>query len=550
MAKSKKKRSNNGKNGKNEPDSGLWPILGAAIILVLIIAAILLLSNQDTGMPAEASEAEVLQAFRDRGVSEIIIQDLARDFASGDYTLKELKTNYPGFEEDIDAVHDQLAVVEDEVIATVNGDPITQNELATQIALLPEPYQQLFTEEQVLQEIIDERLLMQEGARQGIVVSDEDVDAAYQELLVQSQLTEEQLLANLQSFGLDNDDLKNMLHRQLMISRVLNTSVNVNLSVSEEEVKRFYADNEAAFQADAQVTVKHILFATSEEISAEDAQAAAEDALARYDDSEDFCDLVAELTADVGSRENCGEYTFGRGFMVPEFEEVSFRLAAEETEIVLTQFGAHLVLKIEDLDATTTPYEDVRDEIEARLISQQRTERYQAYIQELRENAEIIFAGEEPEESTGTSVEIVPPEDTEPVEPEEPVTEVEEPTPEESAPEVEVEDLEVIVPETPSEPVEPIEVSVTTGDAETEEVDDLAGCLADKDVTLYMAAWATASVDEAEAYAGMVTVLDCAGDDEATCLEADVNAYPSWNVEGEQHWGRLSEQELAAMAGC
>ncbi len=46
------------------------------------------------------------------------------------------------------------------------------------------------------------------------------------------------------------------------------------------------------------------------------------------------------------------------------------------------------------------------------------------------------------------------------------------------------------------------------------------------------------------AYEGMVEIVDC---DEQEC---DVTAFPTWEIGGERHEGRLAESELRALAGC
>ena len=61
--------------------------------------------------------------------------------------------------------------------------------------------------------------------------------------------------------------------------------------------------------------------------------------------ADNFADLATEHSVDPGSKDNGGEYDFfGRGFMVPEFEEAAFN--AEIGQIVgpvETQFGYHAV---------------------------------------------------------------------------------------------------------------------------------------------------------------------------------------------------------------
>jgi parvulin-like peptidyl-prolyl isomerase len=549
VAKKKTRNSKNGKkngrNGKKAPkeESGLWPVIGAAIVLVLIIAAILLKSGQEPVYPVETTEGAAVEAFRSLGVNELVLSDLARDFASGDYTLAELEENYPGFEKEIREVNQALSGGQQTVLVTVNEEPITQSELDVQWSLLPESYKQLLTKEQVLEEMIDERILLQEAQKRGIELTDQEIEESYQQLLTVGQLTEEELLQNLYSYGLDKEDLRAMLIRQGTIDRLFEETVDLESDVTDEEAQAFYQANNDLYKTQADVTVKHILVALTEQRDDATALERITAVQERYNQGEDFCALVNEFSDDMGSKETCGEYTFPRGFMVPPFEEASFEMDIDETRIVQTQFGYHFVLKLGEQEAGMKSYEEVKQDIISNLQSQKRTQAYQAFIDELREQAEIVYPNEleqevEEVESELLSVELVEEETEEEVEEveemeqalettEEPATEVPEPT------------------EVPETQPEEVAVEVVAGEPATPApVDDLAACLSSKDVTLYVADWAPSSMDEAASYENLVTVVDCS----AGCAEAD--AFPTWNVDGKEHLGSLTENELAALAGC
>jgi|GEM_PF-1508853 len=531
----------NAKNSKNK--GGIGPLIGALIILVLIVTVILLLRAQHDEYPVTTTEAAALDAFRNQGVSEIIAPDLANDFASGNYTLAQLVNRYPGYDEDIAAVDAKLRSADSDVVVIVNGDPITEGELDLQLNLLPDQYKQQLSKEEVLSQMIDERLLLQEASKRGIAVTEQDIDAAYQELLTRGNLSEEQLAANLDSFGLTTADLRTMLFRQLTVDLLFRETVNES-AVSDAEAQSFYDENQELFTTPPQVTVRHILIALSENRTTNETTALAKEALARYEAGEDFCALVQEYSDDAGSKDTCGEYTFPRGFMVPAFENASFDMAPNETRLVDTVFGTHLILKMADIAASVQPYADVKDAIMAKLTSARRSAAYKTFIDGLRADADIVFPRQSNETAVAPNESVssndVPPTAAENLSAQS--DDVAEPPVKESPIE------KTPVEKTPS--MEQSTISVTVGDAEATVVDDLASCLKNDGAILYTADWATASLDEARAYADMVTVLDCTGKDQAACATAGVDAYPTWFVGNALHAGRLSEGQLAAFAGC
>jgi len=99
-----------------------------------------------------------------------------------------------------------------------------------------------------------------------------------------------------------------------------------------------------------QVHARHILVETEEE---------AQTVLARLEAGEDFVSLAKELSTDESTREDGGDLGwFPRGVMVPEFEEAVFVLQPGKTsDIVQTSFGYHVILVEErDPDRELEPY--------------------------------------------------------------------------------------------------------------------------------------------------------------------------------------------------
>jgi len=103
------------------------------------------------------------------------------------------------------------------------------------------------------------------------------------------------------------------------------------------------------------VRARHILIKTVDDqnqpYSEEDKAASLakiEDLLAQANDGADFAILASENTEDPGSVESGGEYTFGRGEMVPEFESAAYELEIGGISgVIETQYGYHII-KLEE----------------------------------------------------------------------------------------------------------------------------------------------------------------------------------------------------------
>lgn len=102
----------------------------------------------------------------------------------------------------------------------------------------------------------------------------------------------------------------------------------------------------------------------------EAAKVIAEDVLAQVKAGGDMKELAAKYSIDGGSKDNSGEYTFGKGEMVPEFDKWSFEAKDGDTGIVKTQYGYHVVKFIKK---ENKQLKDVEAEIE-KLLQDQKSE--------------------------------------------------------------------------------------------------------------------------------------------------------------------------------
>ena len=235
-------------------------------------------------------------------------------------------------------------------VATVDGEAITFDEVA---ALIPSDGDTVDTAifARSLMLVISERVLTDEAERQfGLVFTEADITGMVDELVLQSGLTEEQILAD---YNLTEASLRSIGAQQLLADRIIAELVSDQPDPSDEEMMARY---EAMLPSITQVCSSHILLETAEE-----AQAALERAAA----GEDFAALAMELsTGPSGPRGGDLGCTAPAGY-VPEFAaavlEADPGVPAGPVE---TQFGWHVILVS---DRQVPGFEDMRAEIAAEL---------------------------------------------------------------------------------------------------------------------------------------------------------------------------------------
>ncbi|MFM2123586.1 MAG: hypothetical protein RL328_37, partial [Acidobacteriota bacterium] len=143
------------------------------------------------------------------------------------------------------------------------------------------------------------------------------------------------------------------------------------MTVSEKELRDAYAGAIDNFRSPEQIHARHILVSTADKSDAEKKTllAKAEDLAKQAKGGANFSDLAKKSSDDTGNAPNGGDLgTFGRGQMVPEFENAAFALKPGEVSgVVTSQFGYHIIKVEEKIPSKVTPFENVRADLEREL---------------------------------------------------------------------------------------------------------------------------------------------------------------------------------------
>ncbi len=230
------------------------------------------------------------------------------------------------------------------VMARVNGDEITLGHIIATVAVLPPQYTQI--EDDVLFDFVLEQLIQQQllGQQQ-------------QELTSQNALT------------LDNEK-RSLLAVQTV--GALTDSV-----VTDEAIQAAYDAQYAEFEGEDEFDASHILVESEDE---------AKTIKTQLEDGADFAEMAREHSTGPSGPNGGSLGWFGKGQMVPEFENAVVGLEKGQiSDPVQTQFGWHLVILNDKRKSEAPALEAVRDEL-AQTLQQ---DAIQARIDELTQQAQI-----------------------------------------------------------------------------------------------------------------------------------------------------------------
>jgi peptidyl-prolyl cis-trans isomerase C len=243
------------------------------------------------------------------------------------------------------------ALAQDRVVAKVNGKTITdadmklaEAEIGSDLGSLPEA-----TKRRVLVEFLIENQLF--------------ADAAELQKLGSGAAFEERL---------------QYWRRRALRDAYFDTTVKG--AISEADAKRFYDSQVGAAKGEEEVRARHILVESKEK---------ARELFEKLAHGSDFAQLAKEHSKDPGSKEQGGELGyFGRGQMVPQFEEAAFALKkGEVSEPFQSQFGWHIVRVDDRRMRATASFEEVRDRVVAAMIHR----KAQQIAGDLRGKAQIEY---------------------------------------------------------------------------------------------------------------------------------------------------------------
>jgi peptidyl-prolyl cis-trans isomerase C len=191
----------------------------------------------------------------------------------------------------------------------------------------------------------------------------------------------DQNLHNDENFRKEMQRVEDNMLKQYSINRLL-----TNITLTDEEIQAYYEANKQQFMNPETAKASHILVESEEEAS---------DLLNKINTGEMKFEEAALQCSQCPSKEVGGDLgSFGRGQMVPEFEEAVFNMNPGEVKgPVKTEFGYHLI-KVEDRNqGGQASLDEVRAEIAKGLTYQKQNEIYTNKVNELQAKYPVKFNG-------------------------------------------------------------------------------------------------------------------------------------------------------------
>ncbi|MDJ0834659.1 MAG: peptidylprolyl isomerase [Gammaproteobacteria bacterium] len=194
----------------------------------------------------------------------------------------------------------------DEIVALVEDDMITRNELIREVSRIQREFRSqgrnlpasASLNRQVLELMITQSILVQYAQQRGVVITDTQLNTAMQNLARTNNMTLAQFRQALIDSDVDYNQFRNSVKRELTINSIRNSYARQNVDITEQEVddflKRSGSDSETI-----EYKISHILIALPDAASSDqvnEARSRARELVQQLDQGADFADMASAFS--------------------------------------------------------------------------------------------------------------------------------------------------------------------------------------------------------------------------------------------------------------
>jgi len=295
------------------------------------------------------------------------------------------------------------ARVVDRIIARVNNEIITMRMYNQEKEKLREQLSHDYTgpelevqfrdqSKDLLRDLIDQALMVEKAKDLDLNV-DTDVVKQLDQVRKDANLnTLEDLEKEVEKSGMNWEDFKDGIKRQLLVREVIGREVGSRILVSHQETRKYYEEHKKEFETPGLVHLEEVLIST-EKYKPEEAKKRADAALAEVKAGAKFSEVVKKYS-DGPDPDKGGDIGFMKiDAMAPAIAAVVNKLEVNENSDLIETKKGYLILKLKDRFSPGIPkFEEVEQRVNEALYSQKMQPRLREYLQQLRKESYIFLA--------------------------------------------------------------------------------------------------------------------------------------------------------------
>jgi len=255
----------------------------------------------------------------------------------------------------------------DRIIAVVNQEVITRFELTERMERVTRELEQRNTplpprdvlERQVLERLITERVQLLRAAEMGLRVEDAQLDVTLARIAESNSMTPAQFRQALERDNVPMQKFREELRNEILLSRLRERDVENRISISENEVDLYLAEQSEGKETASEFDLSHILIRVPEQATPEQLErqrARAEEVIKRARSGDDFAQLSASYS-DAAEAMTGGDLGWRARDRMPDlYLEAVGKLAPGQVSDVLRSPAGFHVLRLNNTRGSGAPF--------------------------------------------------------------------------------------------------------------------------------------------------------------------------------------------------
>ncbi|MCU7920252.1 MAG: peptidylprolyl isomerase [Candidatus Thiodiazotropha sp. (ex Epidulcina cf. delphinae)] len=281
-----------------------------------------------------------------------------------------------------------------DVVARVNGVPITRDELTPQVDKNLQKYVKYGMRKpndgfvkKLRQDALDKLIVAELFYQEARTIKFDDLESKVSKKLDELK---EQAADNE---GFDPKLAKQMLQRKILIDEYLVLNELKDPELPEKVIKDYYEKNKQNFLRKESARTRHILVEIPEDAKPDEkveARRKIEEARKLILDEKSFNEVAIEYS-ECNSASGGGELGYNeRGYMPPLYDEIAFsQKIGELSEVIETEHGFHIVEVVDRKPAGIVPYDEIKGFIGKYLNNRHAKKKMTAHVSGLKEKAKV-----------------------------------------------------------------------------------------------------------------------------------------------------------------
>ncbi len=274
-------------------------------------------------------------------------------------------------------------------VATVNGERIELKEFETKLAeegvfakgdapLKPEQYARL--KEEVLSELIEERIMLRRARELLITVGEAELDARIEE--IRKDYADGSFNTLFSSDAMSFSTWRKALLKRMLIEKVVAADVNAKVQVTEAEAESYYKANRKRYAADRRVRAVQIVVRDRDR---------AEAILKRLKAGEEFDKVAREVSIGPEAEKGGDLGFFEQGVMPEAIDRLVFSLPVGKLSgVVQSPYGFHIFKVLDREQGGGRTFAEAKERVIADLRKLKEEEAYERWLDGLKERATVV----------------------------------------------------------------------------------------------------------------------------------------------------------------